>query len=213
MEDTDPSSRRFGSPMAKLFFSYAHEDEAHRDELEKHLASLKDQGLIECWHDRRLTPGTDFAVAIDGHLVEADVVLLLVSSSFLASKYCHGIEMQRALDRRKAGECIVVPVVVRPCDWKRLGRVFSGSQRTRQRSPGRLQLQVQRWQVRRSRASQLRGPAIYPDSIRSDLCRHQPCEQRARRKHAGCDGNGGAPFATLHFSRGLARLGDPSGLV
>ena len=43
--------------MAKLFFSYAHEDEALRDELAKHLAVLQRQGHIEMWHDRRITAG------------------------------------------------------------------------------------------------------------------------------------------------------------
>jgi hypothetical protein len=33
--------------MAKVFFSYAHEDEALRDKLETHLSLLKRQGVIE----------------------------------------------------------------------------------------------------------------------------------------------------------------------
>ena len=33
--------------MAKVFFSYSHKDEALRDQLETHLALLKNQGLIE----------------------------------------------------------------------------------------------------------------------------------------------------------------------
>ncbi len=36
-----------GALMAKIFFSYSHRDEAVRDELEKHMAMLKAQGLIE----------------------------------------------------------------------------------------------------------------------------------------------------------------------
>lgn len=103
--------------MPNVFFSYSHKDEIHRDQLEKHLASLKNQGLIDSWHDRRLAPGTDFSASIDTHLADADVVLLLVSSDFLASSYCFGVEMKRALERGAAGECVVIPVIVRPCDW------------------------------------------------------------------------------------------------
>jgi tetratricopeptide (TPR) repeat protein len=41
-----------------------------------------------------------------------------VSADFLASDYCYGVEMQRALERQKAGEARVVPILVRPVDWK-----------------------------------------------------------------------------------------------
>ncbi|MGB5733530.1 MAG: hypothetical protein WBM40_03695 [Thiohalocapsa sp.] len=51
--------------MAKVFFSYAHEDEELRDKLETHLALLKRQGVIATWHDRRIGPGDAFADEID----------------------------------------------------------------------------------------------------------------------------------------------------
>jgi hypothetical protein len=103
--------------MASVFFSYSHEDELYRDQLEKHLATLKRQGLIDAWHDRRILAGTDFAQEIDAKLEQANVVLLLVSASFLASDYCYGVEMKRALERHDAGEARVIPVIVRSCDW------------------------------------------------------------------------------------------------
>lgn len=103
--------------MIKLFFSYCHVDEALRDELEKHLSILKRQGVIEPWHDRRIGPGEDFAHQISSHLEEADIILLLVSSDFLASDYCYDIEMKRALERHDCGEAVVIPIILRPCDW------------------------------------------------------------------------------------------------
>jgi hypothetical protein len=106
-------------PVAsRVFFSYSHEDEAFRDQLEKHLALLKHRGLIEPWHDRRILPGQVFAAAIDAALDAADIVLLLVSASFLASDYCYSIELARALERHRDGSTVVIPVIVRPCDWR-----------------------------------------------------------------------------------------------
>lgn len=60
-------------------------------------------------------------------LEAADVILLLVSSDFLASDYCYGIEMEAALRKRRMGEAIVIPVILRPCDWKRspLGEIVA----------------------------------------------------------------------------------------
>jgi hypothetical protein len=103
--------------MAKLFFSYSHRDEELRDELEKHLTILKRQGFIEPWHDRRIGGGQEFSREIDQHLETADVILLLVSSDFLASDYCYDVEMKRAMERHAAGEARVIPVILRPCDW------------------------------------------------------------------------------------------------
>lgn len=102
----------------EVFISYSHRDEKLRDELSKHLSLLKRQGTISEWHDRRIQAGEKWAGAIDERLNAAQVILLLVSADFLASDYCHEIEMKRALERHGNGEAIVVPVILRPCDWE-----------------------------------------------------------------------------------------------
>lgn len=106
--------------MASLVFSYAHADEALRNELEKHLSPLKRMGRISTWHDRRIVPGEEFADQIDHHFAAADIILLLVSSDFIASDYCYQIEMTNALKRHERGEAVVIPVVLRPCAWHQL---------------------------------------------------------------------------------------------
>jgi len=103
--------------MAKLFFSYCHADEALRDRLEVHLSLMKNQGLIETWHDRGITAGSNVDAAIDENLESADVILLLISADFIASKYCFSIEMKRALERHNEGSARVIPVILEPCDW------------------------------------------------------------------------------------------------
>jgi hypothetical protein len=103
--------------MASVFFSYSHADEALRDQLEKHLSALKQQGLIEIWHDRRIPAGDDFDHTIRQELERADLILLLVSSDFLASRYCNDVEVRRAMERHQAGEARVIPVILRYCDW------------------------------------------------------------------------------------------------
>lgn len=103
--------------MARVFLSYSHRDEEYRSELEIHLASLKREGLIEVWHDRRIDAGNEFDREISENLERADIVLLLVSAYFINSDYCHEIEMRRAMERHDSGEARVIPVVVHPCDW------------------------------------------------------------------------------------------------
>jgi len=101
-----------------LFFSYSHQDEQLRDKLEIHLSALKRQGLIDTWHDRRILAGDELDGAIAQNLEAADIILLLVSADFLASAYCYDVEMQRAIERHHAGEARVIPVILRPCDWR-----------------------------------------------------------------------------------------------
>ena len=104
--------------MATLFFSYSHKDEALRDQLETQLAMLKRQGVIETWHDRRIVVGEELDHTIGVHVETDDVILLLVSPDFLASDYCYEIEMTRAMERHRTGETVVIPVILRACDWQ-----------------------------------------------------------------------------------------------
>jgi predicted ATPase len=101
-----------------VFYSYAHEDEPLREQLEKHLSLLRRQGLISDWHDREILPGTEWSREIDEHLETASIILLLISPDFLASDYCYGIEMQRSLQQHQANEARVIPILLRPVDWR-----------------------------------------------------------------------------------------------
>ncbi|MBW1741561.1 MAG: TIR domain-containing protein [Deltaproteobacteria bacterium] len=104
--------------MISVFFSYSHRDETLRDELEIHLSSLKRQGVIGTWHDRRIGAGHEVDSEISEHLEMADIILLLVSPYFIASDYCYDIEMKRAMERHERGEALVIPIILHPCDWQ-----------------------------------------------------------------------------------------------
>ncbi|WP_162937875.1 toll/interleukin-1 receptor domain-containing protein [Indioceanicola profundi] len=103
--------------MTSLFFSYSHADETLRDQLAKHMAAMRRQGVIDDWHDRKMLAGDHIDGEIKRMMEQADIILLLVSPDFIASDYCYDIEMARAVQRHEAGECRTVPVILRPCDW------------------------------------------------------------------------------------------------
>jgi len=73
------------SPTQNVFISYAHEDDGLRDELVKHLAVLRQQGLISDWHDRQIRAGQSWEAEIARNIQISDLVLLLVSPDFLSS--------------------------------------------------------------------------------------------------------------------------------
>jgi len=103
----------------KVFYSYSHRDEPYREKLETCLSTLRREGVIQEWHDRKILPGQSWADEIDGNLESADLVLLLISPDFIASDYCHDIEMKRALQRQADGSADVVALIIKPTDWQR----------------------------------------------------------------------------------------------
>jgi TIR domain len=113
-----PMSRLEPASIAiSLFFSYAHKDERYRNKLETHLSTLRRQGLISGWHDRRITGGTEWKGEIEKQLDAAQVILLLISADFIHSDFCTSTELRRAVERHNSGVARVVPIIVRPCDW------------------------------------------------------------------------------------------------
>ncbi|MEI1377009.1 MULTISPECIES: GUN4 domain-containing protein [unclassified Nostoc] len=101
----------------QLFFSYSHKDEALRDELANHLSTLKRQGVISSWHERKILPGEEWDHQINDNLNTADIILLLVSSDFIASNYCWEVEVTTAIERHNTGKARVIPVILRRVDW------------------------------------------------------------------------------------------------
>ncbi|MFS0513600.1 SUMF1/EgtB/PvdO family nonheme iron enzyme [Nostoc sp. UIC 10607] len=101
----------------RVFISYSHKDEHLRDSLATHLSNLQWQGIISSWYDRQLTAGTEWDDKIKTELESADIILLLISPDFIASKYCRDVEIPMALQRHESKQAYVVPVILRPFDW------------------------------------------------------------------------------------------------
>src|SRR5205085_720310 len=101
-------------PTVRVFYCYTRQDKELRDELENHLCVLKRSGNIITWHDREIQAGVEWEKEIEARLESAHLILLLVSASFIASEYCWGEEMRRALERHLTGKAHVIPILLRP---------------------------------------------------------------------------------------------------
>jgi tetratricopeptide (TPR) repeat protein len=106
------------STPIEVFYSYADADDALLNKLDRHLSQLRHTNRIVTLHRRNIQPGEDWQKAIDQYLNTASLILLLISSDFLASDYLAGVELQRALERHKQGEAHVIPILLRSCDWE-----------------------------------------------------------------------------------------------
>jgi hypothetical protein len=122
MQLLHPKKKRpqvLGTRMSiNVFISYSHKDEAHKDSLNEHLSMLKRTKIIDEWNDRKIAPGQNWADEISGNLERSQLILFLVSPSFLASDYCFNIEAQRAIQMHKEGKAKLIPILIRACDWE-----------------------------------------------------------------------------------------------
>lgn len=101
---------------ARLLYICAHEDLELLVTLDKHLSSLKSEGVLKSWHRQLIDPGDEVELRTTQWLAQADIVMLLVSSDLLASR-----EYIAALDEAKARPVsqplTMIPVLARAVDW------------------------------------------------------------------------------------------------
>jgi len=116
---SEPQARDAMAWRPRVFISYTTHDVRQKDELLVRLKPLKETyGLLDTWDDGVTLAGTDWDSEVRVELEAADVVLLLVSARFRASDYVRGVEVRRAVERARAGECVVVPIILeRLDDW------------------------------------------------------------------------------------------------
>jgi len=102
---------------ARIFISYAHEDEDLKGELDKHLKVLKRSSKVDVWSDRQLVAGEEWDDSIMSELRRADIILLLISVDFNASDFIWDKELAVAMERHREGTARVVPIIIRKCSW------------------------------------------------------------------------------------------------
>ncbi|MEH1844104.1 MAG: CHASE2 domain-containing protein [Nostoc sp.] len=102
----------------EIFFSYSQEDRKLRDKLANHLSILKHEKVITDWHEGEISAGEVSADEIERHLNSSRIILLLISSDFLASEKLWQRDVTLAMKRHNDKEACVIPVLLRPCEWK-----------------------------------------------------------------------------------------------
>jgi hypothetical protein len=99
----------------RIFISYAHEDEKIRKLLvETHLKAIKNNydETLEISTDSSIKPGSNWDNKIKKSIGEADIVLFLITSSFLASDYIKRTEIKNAMQRYNEKKQIIVPLYI-----------------------------------------------------------------------------------------------------
>jgi hypothetical protein len=110
---TDKTARK----GLRVFMSYSHRDDRIASELAKHLSALRRSAKISTWYDVEIPSLAEFEAEITMDLEESQIIVLLVSADFLMLDYCYSREMRHALETHDRAEAVVVPIIIRPCDW------------------------------------------------------------------------------------------------
>ncbi len=105
-------------PPIKVFISYAEEDIRLVNQLKTHLTLLEQNGIIDIWENREISPGAEWRGMIDSHINSSHLILLLLSAYFLASDYIYSTEIEQALERHQSGKARLIPIILRPALWE-----------------------------------------------------------------------------------------------
>lgn len=95
----------------KIFISYSHKNIKYKEKLLTSLEALKQSYEIEAWHDGMIEAGGNIDENVKRELEKSDIILLLITDSYLASYYCMKKELANAIEREKNNECKVIPVM------------------------------------------------------------------------------------------------------
>ena len=98
----------------KVFITYAHKNSEAKDKLITYLAVMKQNGLIDVWHDNEILPGDKWRDKIFNNLADSDILLYLTCPYSLASENCNK-ELTAALNPNIR----VIPIILEHCDWRK----------------------------------------------------------------------------------------------
>ena len=104
------------SGAIEVFYSNVSEDEHLAEQLRKHLVLLKQRGLITDWYAGMIGANQETDEQIRKHLNSAGIILLFISSGYLNSNRHTFVEVKRAMERSRAGEAIVMPILLSTID-------------------------------------------------------------------------------------------------
>jgi|GEM_PF-6820422 len=104
-------------PAPRLWAVHAGADRDLYEEFAEHLDGMSQAGFFQSVTTLRV-PKVNAAVStIDMNLEAADLVIVMVSASLLASPWVRSAEILRAIEMHETGQIALLPLVARACDW------------------------------------------------------------------------------------------------
>lgn len=111
--------KRNGKPVP-TFLCFAPEDKPLAEEFKKHLQSLQRSGHILLRSEDEIRAGEDVEVATRREIENAQLILFLLSSNFIADAYRYDVLLQRVLERHERNEVKAMNIYVRHVHYENL---------------------------------------------------------------------------------------------
>jgi len=115
-----PEIRENKDMAIKVFIAYSEADLIFKNEVVKKLMPLIRINKIYLLGDGYILPGYQWETEIVKQLINADIVICLISDDFVTSDFAYSQELQIALKQHEKGEKIVLPVLIKSCIWNNL---------------------------------------------------------------------------------------------
>lgn len=107
------------SNKINIFISYSHADVKWLERLKIHLKVLtKYSDSVEYWEDTKLRGGDKWREEIEKAINKANVAVLLISTSFLASDFISNNELPTLLCKAEQDGTRILPLIVSPCAYE-----------------------------------------------------------------------------------------------
>lgn len=102
-----------------IYLIYSSRDQNLANELKKSLVSLKREKLVlNIWDRSEIQAGKNILDEVSDKIKKSDIVLLLISSDFIASKKCYDKDMKIAFEHLKKTKKHIIPILIRECSWE-----------------------------------------------------------------------------------------------
>ena len=103
-----------------VYITYAEQDKAIMEGLEKNLYPQVRSNLITIWNKSKVQIGEDQDTVIKQNIDKADFVLVIMSIDLLVSPEIMDKEIEWIKERKKVNpKTRMIPVIGRACDWQR----------------------------------------------------------------------------------------------
>ncbi|MGB8347638.1 MAG: hypothetical protein WCD86_22335 [Ktedonobacteraceae bacterium] len=120
-------SLEYGNGLS-IYIPYAYGDEKYIGIIEEKLQAIKYQmrnaNLNLGWQFGEIAQDTRWQKPRYDFLQSVDLILLLVTSTFVATEYCYSEELKLAILKHKEESSYVIPILLRACLWD--GTFFAG---------------------------------------------------------------------------------------
>jgi len=118
IDDIFGTTQTSGEKRISIFLSFEEQDKPNKKLFTKHLKLLKSNyGVITLTDKDDTKVGENERLFIFDQLETAEIIIALISPDYLSSDWVYSNELTVALNRSESGQCLLIPVIIRECNW------------------------------------------------------------------------------------------------